>query len=360
MSDLSAFVSDEHMEQQERITALFTDPANGVPVEVVCVSDLIDPAYQRGDEKRTSKHLVEHMFDPDMYEVITVAKVEEMVKGDEFYVPHQALGVHRSGSLYEVIDGGHRVRGAIHLSTPSARLYARVLVNAGRSRRIELFGKLNRQRTPVHALDLFQARVVDGQAGPVKLNQIIREAGFHLGRTAAKQRPNQLAGITQILKVVKISESYSDGGAFNKDAMEAFKNSLLVNKIVWGDTTRTVNPREQRNNSAVVAGLARVLRDCVRYETPLKFDDVIKGLKDSKIGYGPNGFVLPSDVIEGAAKFRSKGATTGGGDHLVVPARQYLIEAVNSGLGIQNKDGSLRKGKTSDDLVKVRGDAFGE
>jgi hypothetical protein len=356
MNGLSAFIKDEHMEQQERIASLFTDPANGVPVEKVCVSDLIDPAYQRGDEKRTSRHLVESAFDPDMYEVITVAKVDAMVEGDEFYVPDQALGVNRSGALYEVIDGGHRVRGAIHLSTPSAKIYARVLRDTSRSRRIELFGKLNRQRTPVHALDLFHARVVDGQEGPVKLDKIIKEAGFHLGRTAAKQRPNQLAGITQILKVVKISDNYSDGGAYNEDAMEAFKRSLLVNKLVWGDTARQVNPREQRNNSAVIAGLARVLRDCVRYDKPITVDDVIKGLKESKIGYGPNGFVLPSDVIEGAAKFRSKGATTGGGDHLVVPARQYLIEAINSGLGVQNKNGELRKGKISDDLVKVRGD----
>ncbi|MEK7342466.1 MAG: DUF6551 family protein [Pseudomonadota bacterium] len=151
----------------------------------------VDATYQRSIENGQSRNLIAKIareWDWQLCGVLVVSR-----RGDE--------------GLF-VVDGQHRQQAAL-IRSDISQLPCVVETYASAQEEAAIFAKLNRQRTPLKALDIFKAAVAGKDPEACKLMSLISQAGLQLATSSnnVDQAPGSIGNIGGIREAKR---SYGD------------------------------------------------------------------------------------------------------------------------------------------------------
>lgn len=163
------------------------------------ITDLkIDRAYQRGVTKDRVTRMVMH-FDPDAFGTITVSKRAD-------------------GSLY-ILDGQHRVRTLFEMGWHDQTVPCLVYTGLSVNEEARIFRLMNAESVSPKALDIFRARITEGEEVAVGINQVVNSLGLYI---------TPLPGSVNIQCVSALERVYVMGGP------SVLLLALRTIKAVWG------------------------------------------------------------------------------------------------------------------------------
>lgn len=159
----------------------FAPPSGSLPVlQYLPPAQLkVDPGYQRSIDNGQSQRLIAAIardWNWDLCQVLVVSR-----RGDQ--------------GLF-VVDGQHRLSAAM-LRNDIAQLPCVVATYASAQEEAAIFAKLNRQRTPLKAIDIFRAAVAGKDPDACRLMSLIAQAGLTLATSTnnVDQAPGAISNI---------------------------------------------------------------------------------------------------------------------------------------------------------------------
>lgn len=151
----------------------------------------VDATYQRSIENGQSRNLIAKIAREWNWDLCQVLVVSRRVSGGLF-----------------VVDGQHRLSAA-KLRPDISQLPCVVATYASAQEEAAIFAKLNRQRTPLKALDIFKAAVAGNDPEACKLMSLISQAGLRLATSTnnVDQAPGSISNIGGLREAMR---SYGD------------------------------------------------------------------------------------------------------------------------------------------------------
>jgi hypothetical protein len=160
-------------------------------VEAVRLGDLRVPSYQRGTV--SSYRMIRNHFDPRLFDVLTAS--------------------HRADGKNWIIDGLQRYTARMDLHGPATLVFVRLLFDLDIVGEVELFEKLNRNRTRVSAFAILDAQREAGETAAVELFKTVEAAGLKIG---AQHGASQVGSPAQLREI----QNWDDGLSILKDALD--------------------------------------------------------------------------------------------------------------------------------------------
>lgn len=158
----------------------------------------IDRKYQRGITKGRVTRMVMH-FDPDAFGTITISKRAD-------------------GTLF-ILDGQHRVRALLEMGWDDQRVPCLVYTGLTVEEEARIFRLMNAESVSPKALDIFRARLTEGEEVAVGINTIANSLGLYI---------TPVSSATSIQCIAAMERVYVMGGA------NILLMSLRTIKAVWG------------------------------------------------------------------------------------------------------------------------------
>jgi len=190
---------------------------DGSTIEILRLSDLRIPSYQRGTV--SSYRMIRNHFDPRLFDVLTVSR--------------------RADGRCWVIDGLQRHTARTDLHGSGTLVFCRVLSGLDIAGEVDLFEKLNRNRTRVSAFAILDAQREAGEEHAVALFAAVESAGLKIG-------PQH--GASQVGSPVQLQEiqGWDDGLGILKDTLDTAV-------AAWGKNAGSFH-------ATVIGGLAYLYR----------------------------------------------------------------------------------------------------
>lgn len=164
---------------------------DGSRIEAIRLGDLRVPSYQRGIV--ASYRQIRNHYDQRLFDVLTVS-----LRGD-----------HR----HWIIDGLQRHTARSDLDGPGTLVFCRVLEGLDIAGEVELFEKLNRNRTRVSAYAILDAQREAGEQHALALFGIVESTGLKIG-------PQHGAGVVGSPAQLREIYDWDEGASILHDALE--------------------------------------------------------------------------------------------------------------------------------------------
>jgi len=250
---------------------------DGSTIEILRLSDLRIPSYQRGTV--ASYRMIRNHFDPRLFDVLTVSR--------------------RADGRCWVIDGLQRHTARTDLHGSGTLVFCRVLSGLDIAGEVDLFEKLNRNRTRVSAFAILDAQREAGEEHAVALFAAVESAGLKIG-------PQH--GASQVGSPVQLQEiqGWDDGLGILKDTLDTAV-------AAWGKNAGSFH-------ATVIGGLAYLYRWARIQEVR-----VLPSRLGAKLGSGRSA-VSPAELINPGGM---RGVSTKSGGAELAAAR--IAAAWNSG-----------------------------
>jgi hypothetical protein len=165
---------------------------DGSRIEAVRLGDLRVPSYQRGIV--ASYRQIRNHFDQRLYDVLTVSR--------------------RADYRLWIIDGLQRYTARMDLEGTATLVFCRVLEGLDIAGEVELFEKLNRNRTRVSAFAILDAQREAGESHAMALFAVVEAAGLKLGAQHG-------AGVVGSPSNLQEYQNWDGGLIIIKDALDA-------------------------------------------------------------------------------------------------------------------------------------------
>ena len=175
--------------QKQHFTSLVLP--DGSQIEAIRLGDLRVPSYQRGIV--SSYRQIRNHFDQRLFDVLTVS--------------------HRADRRHWIIDGLQRHTARTDLEGPGTLVFCRVLEGLDIAGEVDLFEKLNRNRTRVSAYAILDAQREAGEPDAVALFGVVEAAGLKIGQ---QHGAGQVGSTTQLQRIA----GWDDGLGILRDALE--------------------------------------------------------------------------------------------------------------------------------------------
>lgn len=203
----------------------------------------VDATYQRSIENSQSRSLIAKIareWNWDLCQVLVVSR-----RGDQ--------------GLF-VVDGQHRLSAA-KLRPDIAQLPCVVATYASAQEEAAIFAKLNRQRTPLKAIDIFKAAVAGKDPDACKLMSLINQSGLTLakGTNNVDQPPGAISNIGGIREAQR---TYGDKATLKalRILRQAFDGQVLrYAGTIFGGIAGAVGDADKAGQPISEALLAAVL-----------------------------------------------------------------------------------------------------
>jgi hypothetical protein len=202
----------------------------------------IDPSYQRSIDNGQSRNLIARIareWNWDLCQVLVVSRrgsPESRASGEQ--------------GLF-VVDGQHRLQAA-RARPDIAQLPCVVATYASAQEEAAIFAKLNRQRTPLKAIDIFKAAVAGKDAEACKLMSLIAQAGLTLATSTnnVDQKPGAVSNIGGIREAKRL---YGD---------KATVKALRIMRLGFAGQVR-------RYAGTIFGGIAGLVGDAAKAGNPI-------------------------------------------------------------------------------------------
>ena len=238
---------------------------DGSRIEAIRLGDLRVPSYQRG--LVASYRQIRNHYDQRLFDVLTVS--------------------HRADHRNWIIDGLQRHTARTDLDGPGTLVFCRVLEGLDIAGEVELFEKLNRNRTRVSAFAILDAQREAAEPAAVALFGVVEAAGLKIG-------PSHGAGIVGSPAQLREIQGWDDGLGILRDALDTAV-------AAWGKNIGSFH-------ATVVGGLAYFYRWA--REQGIRVPSVRLG---AKLGPGSKFTVQPAELINPGG-MRGVSSSSGGAE----------------------------------------------
>ena len=187
---------------------------DGSRIEALRLGDLRIPSYQRGIV--SSYRQIRNKFDVNLFDVLTVS-------------------FRASDRHHWIVDGLQRHTARMDLHGPSTLVFCRVIEGLDITGEVDLFEKLNRNRTRVSAFAILDAQREAGEDDAVALFRVVESAGLRIG-------PTHGAGVVGSPAQLRDIQDWDSG-------LEILASALETAIAAWGKNTGSFH-------ATVIGGLA--------------------------------------------------------------------------------------------------------
>jgi hypothetical protein len=164
---------------------------DGSRIEAIRLGDLRVPSYQRG--LVASYRQIRNHYDQRLFDVLTVS--------------------HRGDHRHWIIDGLQRHTARTDLDGAGTLVFCRVLEGLDIAGEVELFEKLNRNRTRVSAFAILDAQREAGEEDAVALFRAVEATGLRIG-------PTHGAGVVGSPSQLRDIQDWDDGLGILRDSLD--------------------------------------------------------------------------------------------------------------------------------------------